>query len=143
MIRFKRIPPDIDKRLPRAGEYLRSHRKVVFAYLFGGLARGKQSQLSDVDIAVFLSETRRASQTKLELLEKLCDVLGTDEIDLVVLNAQENVPLVAEVLRDCKVIVDKAPFERHRFESLALRKYFDFQPRELRVLKAKVMGHAG
>ena len=143
MIRFKRIPPDIAKRLPWAAEYLRSHRKVVFAYLFGGLARGKQSQLSDVDIAVFLSETRRASQTKLELLENLCDVLGTDEIDLVVLNAQENVPLVAEILRDCKVIVDKSPFERHRFESLALRKYFDFQPRELRVLKAKVMGHAG
>jgi len=143
MIRFKRIPLDIDKRLPRAAEYLRSHRKVVFAYLFGGLARGKQSSLSDVDIAVFLSETSRAAQTKLELLENLCDVLGTDEIDLVVLNTQENVPLVAEVLRDCKVIVDKSPFERHRFESLALRKYFDFQPRELRVLKAKVMGHAG
>jgi hypothetical protein len=35
----------------------------------------------------------------LELLESLIDVLGTGEIDLVVLNAQENVPLAAEVLR--------------------------------------------
>ena len=141
MIRFKCLPPDLEQRMPLAAEYLRSHPKVVFAYLFGGLARGERRLLSDVDIAVWLTPARNAAKTKLELLENLTDVLGTDEIDLVVLNAQENVPLAAEVLRSCKVIVDKAPFERHKFESLALRKYFDFQPRELRILKAKVLRH--
>jgi hypothetical protein len=75
------------------------------------------------------------------MLEHLVDVLGTEEIDLVVLNAQENVPLAGEVLKACRVIVDKAPFERHKFESLAMRKYFDFEPRELRILKEKVIGH--
>jgi uncharacterized protein len=141
MIRFKPLPDDIEKRLGTAAEYLRFHPKVVFAYLFGGLARGERRPLSDVDIAVWLTGTRSAAQTKMELLGNLIDVLGTDEIDLVVLNAQENVPLAAEVLKCGKVIVDKAPFERHKFESLSLRKYFDFQPRELNILKAKVMGH--
>jgi len=42
-------------RLPAAVEYLRSCPQVVFAYLFGGLARGERGPLSDVDIAVFLS----------------------------------------------------------------------------------------
>jgi hypothetical protein len=60
-----------------------------------------------------------------------------------VLNAQENVPLAGEVLKTCRVIVDKTPFERHKFESLATRKYFDFLPRELRLLKAKVLRHGG
>jgi hypothetical protein len=143
MIRFKPLPEDIEQRLPLASEYLRFHPKVVFAYLFGGLARGERRPLSYVDLAVYLTGTRHAAIIKLELLENLIDVLGTDEIDLVVLNAQENVLLAAEVLRGCKVIVDKAPFERHKFESLAMRKYFDFQPRELSILKAKVMSHAG
>jgi len=143
MIRFKPLPEDIEQRLPLASEYLRSHPKVVFAYLFGGLARGGRCLLSDVDIAVWLTSTRNAAKTKLELLENLIDVLGTDEIDLVVLNADENVPLAAEVLRGCKVMVDKAPFDRHKFESLAIRKYYDFQPRELNILKAKAMSHGG
>jgi hypothetical protein len=143
MIRFKPSPEDIKQRLPLASEYLRSHPKVVFAYLFGGLARGGHGPLSDVDIAVWLTATRNAAKTKLELIENLVDVLGTGEIDLLVLNTEENVPLAAEVLKSCKVIVDKAPFERHKFESLALRKYFDFQPRELNILKAKAMGHGG
>ena len=143
MIRFKRLPLDIEKRLPLAAKYLRSHPKVGFAYLFGGLVRDRRSPLSDVDIAVWLTTTRSAARTKQELLEHLVDVLGTEEIDLVVLNAQENVPLAGEVLKACRVIVDKIPFERHKFESLAMRKYFDFIPRELRLLKAKVMRHGG
>jgi uncharacterized protein len=143
MIRFKPLPEDIERRLPLAAEYLRSHPKVVFAYLFGGLGRGERRPLSDVDIAVWLTGKRKAATTKLELLENLIDVLGTDEIDLVVLNAGENVPLAAEVLMGSKVIVDKAPFERHKFESLALRKYFDFQPRELSILRAKATSHGG
>jgi predicted nucleotidyltransferase len=143
MIRYKPLPEDIKQRLPLAAEYLRSHPKVVFAYLFGGLARAGRHPLSDVDVAVWLTSTRNAAKTKMELIENLIDVLGTEEIDLVVLNAQENIPLAAEVLRGCKVIVDKAPFERHKFESLTLRKYFDFQPRELNILKAKVMDHGG
>lgn len=141
MIRFKPLPADIEARLPEAAKYLESHPRVLFAYLFGGLARGERQPLSDVDIAVWLTGTRIAAKTKLELIENLSDVLGTEEIDLVVLNAQENVPLAAEVLRGGKVIVDKSPFERHKFESLALRKYFDFQPRELNILQSKVMGH--
>jgi hypothetical protein len=120
-------------------EYLRCHPEVVFAYPFGGLARGGPQPMSDVDIAVFLAEARRATEVKAELLGKLSGFLGTDEIDLVVVNAGENVPLVGGILKTSKVIVDKDPFARHRFESLAWRKLFDFEPRELQILQAKVM----
>jgi predicted nucleotidyltransferase len=61
MIRFKPLPEDIEQRLSRAIEYLQSHPKVGFAYLFGGLARYRRSPMSDVDIAVWLTMTRSAA----------------------------------------------------------------------------------
>jgi hypothetical protein len=136
MIRFKPLPEDIEQRLPLAAEYLRSHPRVVFAYLFGGLARGERRPLSDVDIAVYLAGIATAD-VKLDILGKLIDILGTDEIDLVILNTAP--PLLAmNVLRKKQVVADNEPAMRHRFESLSFRKYFDFLPVELDMLKKKV-----
>jgi len=136
MIRFKPLPEDIEQRLPLASEYLRSHPKVVFAYLFGGLARGEHRPLSDVDIAVYLAGIVTAD-VKLDILGKLIDILGTDEIDLVILNTAP--PLLAmNVLRKKQVMADNEPAMRHRFESLSFRKYFDFLPVELDMLTKKM-----
>ena len=136
MIRFKPLPEDIEQRLPLAAEYLRSHPRVVFAYLFGGLARGERRPLSDVDIAVYLAGIATAD-VKLDILGKLIDILGTDEIDLVILNTAP--PLLAmNVLRKKQVVADNEPAMRHRFESLSFRKYFDFLPVELDMLKKKM-----
>ena len=137
MIRFQQLPEDIEQRLPLASEYLRSHPKVVFAYLFGGLARGERRPLSDVDIAVCLADTVGAADAKLDILGKMIDILGTDEIDLVILNTAP--PMLAmNVLRKKQVVADNNPAMRHRFESLSFRKYFDFLPVELDMLKKKV-----
>jgi predicted nucleotidyltransferase len=141
MIRYKPLPADIESRLTEAAKYLEAHPKVIFAYIFGGMARGLRRPLSDVDIAVYLTGTRNVARTKLDILGKLMDILNTEEIDLVVLNREENVPLAAGILQTRKVIVDKAPYERHKFESLAWRKYFDFSPRELFILKHKLVGN--
>ena len=136
MIRFQPLPEDIEQRLPLASEYLRSHPRVVFAYLFGGLARGERRPLSDVDIAVYLAGIVTAD-VKLDILGKLMDILGTDEIDLVILNTAP--PLLAmNVLRKKQVMADNEPAMRHRFESLSFRKYFDFFPVELGMLTKKV-----
>ena len=104
MIRFKHLPSDLEKRLPSAVEYLGFQPQVVFAYLGGGLGRGERQPLSDVDIAVFLVDVKRADKVKAELLAKLSGFLGTDEIDLVVLNAGENVPLVGGIFVECPVL---------------------------------------
>jgi hypothetical protein len=46
--------------------------------------------------------------------------LGTDSVDLVVLNRAPTA-LLGRIVRDRRVILDREPFLRHRFESLALR----------------------
>ena len=138
MIRYTKLPENILELLPRAAEYLESHPRVVFSYLFGSLASGSPAPLSDVDIAVYLSDATGASEDKLEILEILTDILQTDEIDLVILNTAE-LPLVMNALKKRRVIVDKDPFARHRFESLTMRKYFDFSIKENSLLRRRYL----
>jgi hypothetical protein len=138
MIKFKKLPANILDLLTDAEEYLESHPRVVFAYLFGSLAKRSPLPLSDVDIAVFLTDTLYGTDDKLDILGKLMDILQTDEIDLVILNTA-GLPLAMNVLKCKKIIVDKDPFARHIFESLAMRKYFDFSIKESAQLKRRYL----
>ena len=138
MIRFNKLPENILQLLPGAVKYLELHPKVIFSYLFGSLSKGKPSPLSDVDIAIYLKKGDNLAERKLEILGKLIDILETDEIDLVVLNTTD-LPLVMGVLNNKKLIVDKDPFARHLFESLMMRKYFDFSIIESAQLKRRYL----
>ena len=138
MIKFKKLPANILELLPGAVEYLESHTRVIFAYLFGSLVKRRPLPLSDVDIAVYLADTLYGTDDKLDILGKLMDILQTDEIDLVVLNTA-GLPLVMNILKCKKIIVDKDPFVRHIFESLSMRKYFDFSIKESAQLKRRYL----
>jgi hypothetical protein len=71
-------------------------------------------------------------------LGKLADILGTDEIDVVVLNTA-SLPLVMNVLKKNRVLVDKQPYKRHAYESLVMRKYFDFSIKESALLRRRYL----
>ena len=47
MIKYSKLPDNIEYLLPVAQAYMKSRKDVLFAYLFGSLARGKPSPLSD------------------------------------------------------------------------------------------------
>jgi predicted nucleotidyltransferase len=68
MIRYTRIPEDIISLFPEAYEYLQSQSDLQFAYLFGSFAKEKITPLSDVDIAVYLSDKKSFSSEKLKSL---------------------------------------------------------------------------
>jgi predicted nucleotidyltransferase len=138
MIKYSKLPQNIEALLPKAAIYLQSKEDILFAYLFGGLARGKPLPLSDVDIAVYLSKGADAIESKLEILGKLMELLETDEIDLVILNLAP-LTLRMRVMETNKVIVDNDPFSRHRYESLTMREYFDFSIREMNILERRFL----
>ena len=138
MIKYQKLPENILKLLPGSRDYLELHPKVLFAYLFGSLAKGKLQPLSDVDIALYLAESISLPDIKLDILGNLINILQTDEIDLVVLNTAE-LPLIMNVLKSKKIIVDKDPFARHIFESLTMRKFFDFSIKESAILQRRYM----
>lgn len=138
MIKRSPLPDNIEALLPKAQTYLQSRSDIVFAYLFGSLAKGKPKPLSDVDLGVFLSEAEDAMEKKMEILGDLVDCLETDEIDLVILNTAP-LTLKMKILENKEVIVDKAPFLRHSYESLTIRKYLDFSVKETGILERRFL----
>ena len=138
MIRHKSLPKNIQDLLSKAADYLQSRHDVSFAYLFGTLSKGQGTPLSDVDIAVFLSGGDKRAEKKLEILGDLSDLLNTDEVDLVDLHT-ESLPLKMRVIKTGTVIADNDPFERHNFESLAIRQYLDFAVKEKAILEGRFL----
>jgi hypothetical protein len=134
MIKYTRLPKDIKKRLERLREYIKQYPQILFAYLFGGLTRENISPLSDVDIALYVKEPDRVDY--LSLYTEISNQLGTDELDLVILN-KASLSLAGRILMSREVLFDRDPFFRHNYESLTLRKFFDFQFREKEFLKRK------
>ena len=138
MIKYSTLPENIESLIPKAVTYLRSRGDVRFAYLFGSLARGKPMPLSDVDIAVYLSEDTNVLEKKMEILGKMIELLETDEIDLILLNTAP-LSLRKKILENKRVIVDNDPFLRYKYESLTIREYFDFSIKEMAILEKRFL----
>ncbi len=130
------LPVDVQGRLATLGGVLDARPEVRFAYLFGGAGRAELRPLSDVDVAVYVDEAVDLVQARLGLIGVVTKHLGTDELDLVVLNRAPTA-LVGRIVQTRRVITDKDPFLRHRFESLALRTFLDFRIFERRFLDAR------
>jgi predicted nucleotidyltransferase len=136
MRRGKPLPPDIRARLDTLGRALEPCPAVRFAYLFGGAAAGRLTPLSDVDVAVYLDPAADPVAARLQAIDAVTRHLATDDVDLVVLNSAPTA-LAGRVLTGRTVILDREPFLRHRFESLALRQFADFRVFEQRLLERR------
>ena len=118
---------------------LSERSEVVFAYLFGSAARDELKPLSDVDVAVFLADDVDGLAARAELVALVTTHLQMDRVDLVVLNDAPTA-LLGRVLADRRVLCDREPFRRHRFESRALREFHDFRLFEHRLLERRRRG---
>jgi hypothetical protein len=131
MIRLRKIPQDIHQKINLLIDLFMGDSNIIFAYLFGGLARDKGNPLSDVDLGIYVKKIKGLNY--LSLFNKISEVLCTDEIDLVVLNSAP-ISLAGRSLQQRKILVDKDPFLRHKYESRILREFFDFTIKEKEIL---------
>lgn len=103
---------------------------VAAASLIGSQAGGTAGPLSDVDLAVWLVpglERERLLALTDELLEGAVAALGTDEVDLVVLN--DATPLMRHnAMRDGIRLVERDHAARVRLEARGLLDYLDTVP---------------
>lgn len=103
---------------------------VVAAMLIGSQAVGNVGPLSDVDIAVWHDPglgSRARFDLQLDLVGKAASALGTDEVDVVMLNHAP--PLMRHrAIRDGKPLVERDHDERVRLETRAILDYLDTAP---------------
>ncbi len=133
MIHEKPLLPDVVERIETLGQALARCPGVVFAYLFGGAATGAIRPLADVDLAVYLDESLAPTEGRLAAFGAASRHLGTEEVDMVILNTAPTA-LAGRILMTRKVLLDRDPFARHRFESRILREFSDFRFYEQRLL---------
>ena len=131
MIRFKKIPEDIHQKIDLLTDLFMEDSNIIFAYLFGGLARDKRKPLSDVDLGIYVRNIKGLNY--LSLFGKISQILSTDEVDLVVLNSAP-ISFAGRSLQKRKILIDKDPFLRHKYESRILREFFDFTIKEKEIL---------
>jgi uncharacterized protein len=134
MIRFKKVPEDIRQRIDLLPDLFVEDSNIVFAYLFGGLVRDQRKPLSDVDLGIYVKNIKRLNY--LSLFGKISQILGTDEIDLVILNSAP-ISFAGRILQKRKILIDKDPFLRHQYESRILREFFDFTINEKEILHGR------
>lgn len=116
--------------LPAITRYFSRQADVVAAYLFGSVARGQETHLSDVDIAV-LTQNDAQGERRLERMLKLTADLEafTDrEVQVTLLN-QAPPFLAYQVIREGQRLYERNLDERVAFEVRVMKEYFDFQPR--------------
>lgn len=134
MIRYKKIPEDIDEKIEILKKFLLKDSNIVFAYLFGGLVKSRCNPLSDVDLGIYVQNIKKLNY--FFLFTNISQILCTDEIDLVILNLAP-VSVTGRILQTRKVLIDKKPFVRHKYESKILREFFDFTVKEKEIIQRR------
>ena len=82
---------------------LSKEENVLFAYLFGSVSRGDHTEKSDVDIAVYLSDS--SLDKRLEVHHAL-EVALKRNVDLLLLNEVKNIYLLENVLKEGMLVKD-------------------------------------
>jgi predicted nucleotidyltransferase len=124
-----RVPPLDEAALERLRDAL-DREGVVAALLVGSQARGNPGPLSDVDIAIWhdpVLDSRGRFELQLALADEAARALGSDEIDLILLNNAP--PLMRHrSIREGKRLVERDRDERVRLETRSILEYLDTAP---------------
>jgi len=127
MLAERPLPSDLQDRLRALVLAWSTDPELAAVYLFGSRAGESPGPRSDVDLAVVLREGldgRARWRKRLDLLADACRHIGTDAVDLIVL---EDAPTVLghRVLARGRLLCDPQPRRRVQVAERILRQYLD------------------
>ncbi len=138
MSNVERVNAD-GKLLARLTSALEGRKEILEAYLFGSHARGQAQPHSDIDVAVYIDEALAddgAWGYQAQLTTDLMVVLGTNHVDVVVLN-RASILLYHRVLRDGVRVLSRDLQATTNRAGQALSRYFDFLPQLDKMERAR------
>ncbi len=77
-----------DEIIEKLTELFLKKEDIVLVYLFGSMAENKTHKFSDVDVAIYVENIKKEKEFnyQLELIGELITCLGSDDVDLVIMN---------------------------------------------------------
>jgi len=102
---------------------------ILFAYVFGSVAKKRANYESDIDLAFYLDtdEVNDIFKKRLLLIEKAQSLLNRAS-EVVILNEINSIFFKFVIIKEGKVIFERAHGRRVDFELATMQEYYDFQP---------------
>ena len=119
----------IDDISEKLAKYFDEHEEILFAILFGSIAKGTANKMSDIDIAVMVNSDFNKPFPfgyQAELITDLMQVLKRDDVDVVILN-KAPIALKYQVLRYGKFIYIRDKQARIKFQVDTINQYEDYK----------------
>ncbi|MGD0822301.1 MAG: nucleotidyltransferase domain-containing protein [Desulfomonilia bacterium] len=128
MMRNNKLPPDILDKIPSLIGKLQDIDSIDALYLFGSAAKKNLKPLSDIDIAVLISDELNKDEIesiKLALIGLIAGTLSTEEFDLVILN-DAPIRFSYIILKDGDLVFVKNESHLIEFREKVVKYYLDF-----------------
>ncbi|MGH7304425.1 MAG: type VII toxin-antitoxin system MntA family adenylyltransferase antitoxin [Candidatus Rokuibacteriota bacterium] len=129
------MAPDDRALLAQLTRALEPRREILEAYLFGSAATGSAQAHSDLDVAVYLADSRPQASAfgyVADLAATLMRALGIPRLDVVVLNDAPPL-LYHRVLRDGVRVLARDLRATTTREGRALSRYCDYVPQLAKI----------
>ena len=118
-------------------EKIFKENQVLLALVFGSVARGDNSSISDIDIGLFFSPNTTKKErfdSILIISSKIQRILKKNEIDIVAINDAPS-RLKFKIMTEGKIIYCENMELFYTLKEKAMLEYFDFQYVEQQIIK--------
>jgi len=118
-------------------EILAAHKEVSLIYLFGSRIDGQLGPMSDYDLGVLIDRDADERQVQARLAHDLARALGTDRVDVVLLN-RAPIELAYAIIARGEILYQRDLATRVEHEAQVMSLYGDYLP-VLRALRDDIL----
>ena len=111
-------------------KFFKNKKEVIFAYCFGSVVKGTDNKMSDLDVAIYLDESKIPQSGSFgyqgELILEIEQALQR-KVDLVILN-KAPLYLAHQIISEGILVFSRCNRKRADFHFRTVRDYLDFKP---------------